>query len=414
MRKLFVIWVCLILFGCDELEFLVAAPECYTGQTRDCTVGSCPGKGTQTCKDGEWGECVGYQTPSTEVCDGIDNDCNGLVDDVTSYTGIKIYIDTDGDGYGGDEVKTTGICSVPPGFTDTPGDCNDNNPNVNPGMKERCDGIDNDCNYLVDDNVQAEVCYTGPPETQDVGECKSGITRCVDGVEQCYAEILPQEPVCNSNKDYDCDGALDSGQLEVVFLLDISGSMDFFTKTVRDVLFKFSDKYKENINIKAAVVEYADDCYVRMPLLPAVGLSSVYPPYTAGKFATEASYDCLAAILHPEDPLGLQLSEDVPVVIVLITDDECTSYWCNEICVAGWCRSVYSWDGPWSGLRDRKLTQQDLRPILDEHINIILEVITTEAFYEDYKYIGEIYNLYDFYEGNYSGFFELFDGLICP
>lgn len=52
------------------------------GNTRPCglSLGECE-PGVEMCVDGEWRECVGGTGPSPELCDGKDNDCNGLADD---------------------------------------------------------------------------------------------------------------------------------------------------------------------------------------------------------------------------------------------------------------------------------------------------------------------------------------------
>ena len=87
-----------------------------------------------------------------EICDGLDNDCNGSIDD-NAIDAPTWYIDQDGDGYGDDNSAVT-RCDPPKDAIDTSGDCDDGNPSSHPGGIEVCnDGSDNDCDGTVNDCV---------------------------------------------------------------------------------------------------------------------------------------------------------------------------------------------------------------------------------------------------------------------
>jgi hypothetical protein len=86
-----------------------------------------------------------------EACDGVDNDCRGGVDD---GVGPAFWPDVDGDGVGDARGVAVQACTQPPGYSPLPGDCDDLNPLRSPWRSEGCDGIDNDCDDLVDEGVQ--------------------------------------------------------------------------------------------------------------------------------------------------------------------------------------------------------------------------------------------------------------------
>lgn len=84
-----------------------------------------------------------------ELCDSQDNNCNDVIDEGLEFA--TYYGDIDGDGYGSTDYFLS-ACNQPPAYVPVAGDCNDLDSNSYPGAQESCDGIDNDCNGIVDDN----------------------------------------------------------------------------------------------------------------------------------------------------------------------------------------------------------------------------------------------------------------------
>ena len=92
-----------------------------------------------------------------ERCDGIDNDCDLLVDDedddVDLSTGLAFYDDDDGDGFG--DLSTEILaCTAPAGFVEDGSDCDDGDDGIFPGAAELCDDIDNDCDATTGEDGQ--------------------------------------------------------------------------------------------------------------------------------------------------------------------------------------------------------------------------------------------------------------------
>jgi hypothetical protein len=71
-----------------------------------------------------------------ELCDGLDNDCDGIPDD--GLPSLDFFWDGDGDGFGNPLVAPVAACAAPPGHVEDASDCDDGDPLVNPGAPPSC------------------------------------------------------------------------------------------------------------------------------------------------------------------------------------------------------------------------------------------------------------------------------------
>jgi hypothetical protein len=183
---------------------------CYSGPNGTDNVGVCHG-GTSVCSNGVWGPCQGQKLPATEICNGLDDDCDGHIDNIPGTTNPLSQACYDGPPgtlgvgtcTGGNQLCISGSWGACQGeILPQPESCN--------GIDTDCDGVDNDgCGAC--QVGQTQPCYDGPPNTRGVGICHAGTQPCVGGGwGTCQGEVLPQPEQCNG-KDNDCDGDIDNG-----------------------------------------------------------------------------------------------------------------------------------------------------------------------------------------------------------
>ena len=167
-----------------------------------------------------------------EVCNELDDDCDGAVDELQGQDVPTWYRDEDGDGYGG-MLYLQQQCAAPEGYADNGDDCDDADPSVHPGAEERCDGVDEDCDDQIDeDAVDADTWYQDA-DADGWGDAELVVLACsqpsgfvgVDGdCDDADAERAPDViEYCGDDVDQDCSGDPDDCALSGERQLDAAG-----------------------------------------------------------------------------------------------------------------------------------------------------------------------------------------------
>ena len=113
----------------------------------------------------------------TEVCDKIDNNCDGEVDEASAVDASTWYPDNDGDGYGIFEDAVV-ACFAPYKHAGQAGDCDDDNPATAPGSNEYCNEIDDNCNTVVDDNATDALTWYADLDGDGYGDDEVTVVSC--------------------------------------------------------------------------------------------------------------------------------------------------------------------------------------------------------------------------------------------
>jgi hypothetical protein len=149
-----------------------------------------------------------------ELCDGIDNNCDGRIDETGN---LSFYADIDEDGFGDDNTRVQ-ACTQPAGYITTGGDCDDINPLIHPTADEYCNNIDDDCDGSVDEfSIDAPTWYydidgDGYGSAFIISnDCNQPIGYTAEDLDcdDTRATVNPDAlEVCNSLDD-DCSGLID-------------------------------------------------------------------------------------------------------------------------------------------------------------------------------------------------------------
>ena len=199
----------------DEPEERQEPPVVVETSTQEPTTPNPPNGPTQNDNDGDGitesgGDCNDRDPEinvfALEVCDGVDNNCDGNVDDDTAQNQSVWYLDADEDGFGDPETSVV-ACAAPDGYVQDGTDCNDASAAANPDQTEQSsaslvDGIDNDCDGIIDD---------GTFDSDGDGFAPTGM----------YSDCNDEDPLvhpgaaerCNG-EDEDCDGEADEDAID--------------------------------------------------------------------------------------------------------------------------------------------------------------------------------------------------------
>ena len=401
------------------------------------------GEGFEFCSAGEWTGCSAQQ-PFPEFCDGLDNDCDGQVDEeldclctlqmvgalipcteppLECGMGYKTCECTNDECTEFDVTPCYAACSYDPTLA-VDGTCD-----MIKGLitDEVCNNHDDNCNGEIDENL-TKMCYTGDPQTMNVGVCAPGMMVCEAGAygayyeqsngeqvfvpDYCEGEILPAlEDDCNGEDD-NCDGVIDDGKelvdTDILFIIDSSGSMGDEIDAVMIALNQFAQSYKDEeviqwgllmgpfkdgyssdfqYNILISNLASFSDFTASFASIPAIGYSnkeamhdllymSLYnlvPSSILAHQISVLSYDYPGHLFGSEyllipdiQDFEINWRNDSNKVVIVVSDEFMDSY-----------LKMFGDLSDWSTIYDEWIQQEDILEIIDATIDLKVYTFST-------------------------------------
>ncbi len=246
--------------------------SCSTGQPGVCA------QGKTTCSGGGL-VCTPNLSPSAETCDGLDNDCDGQTDEGNPGGGASCSTGQPGMCAQGTTTCSGGglVCTAPAPST------------------EVCDGRDNNCNGQTDEGNPGggAACSTGQP-----GVCAQGTTTCSGGGLVCNRNTAPSSEVCGDNLDNDCDGQTDEGCNP--------GGTFFFSYSASNTNSATQNTVNRSITLAAGQTIQVTTCSNRIPGASANGDTylRLYSPSNSEVASNDDNCGSLASYLSYTVPPG--------------------------------------------------------------------------------------------------------------
>ncbi len=195
----------------DDAGSVVAceAPEDHVAQGGDCDDG------------------LNTVNPAVdERCNDIDDNCDGAVDEGGGTT--NWYADLDGDNYG-DPTAISTACTIPADHVVDNTDCDDGVADINPNSDEYCNGIDNDCNGVADNDAVDQSIWYDDVDGDGYGDDITGFFACDGGsaiaaggdCDDGDSLINPGATETCDSVDEDCDGIVDNGATPITWFRDL-------------------------------------------------------------------------------------------------------------------------------------------------------------------------------------------------